>query len=263
MSLTDEGHYGPKQLNLLKIVWGEGFLSPGGTDEIDKIIEDINVSNKSVLDIGCGCGGAAIHLINKYGVKSVLGIDIEPLVIIRAQELAKKYNVSNITEFRCVTPGPLQMPDNSIDLVFSKEVFLHITNKKNLMKDIHRVLKPGGIIAVSDWMRFDDKPPSIQMKEYIAAEGLEMHMCSLKNYENLLKETGFININIKDRNEWYLNKAKEELASIEGPLKKKVLEAIGQEETVGAIDIWKKLIGVLKTGEHRPGHFNAEKINIY
>ena len=82
MSLTDEGHYGPKQLNLLKIVWGEGFLSPGGTDEIDKIIEDINVSNKSVLDIGCGCGGAAIHLINKYGVKSVLGIDIEPLVII-------------------------------------------------------------------------------------------------------------------------------------------------------------------------------------
>ena len=101
------------------------------------------------------------------------------------------------------------------------------------------------------------------MKEYIAAEGLEMHMCSLKNYENLLKETGFININIKDRNEWYLNKAKEELASIEGPLKKKVLEAIGQEETVGAIDIWKKLIGVLKTGEHRPGHFNAEKINIY
>ena len=37
MSLTDEGHYGPKQLNLLKVVWGEGFLSPGGTAEIDEI----------------------------------------------------------------------------------------------------------------------------------------------------------------------------------------------------------------------------------
>ncbi len=36
MSITDEGHYGLKQLNLLKTVWGEGFLSPGGTDEISE-----------------------------------------------------------------------------------------------------------------------------------------------------------------------------------------------------------------------------------
>ena len=63
MSLTDEGHYGPKQLNLLKVVWGEGFLSPGGTEEIDEIINNTNIAAKSLLDIGCGCGGAAIYLI--------------------------------------------------------------------------------------------------------------------------------------------------------------------------------------------------------
>ena len=59
MSITDEGHYGPKQLNLLKTVWGEGFLSPGGTDEIDEVMKGIDASGKSILDIGCGCGGAA------------------------------------------------------------------------------------------------------------------------------------------------------------------------------------------------------------
>ena len=52
MSLTDEGHYGPKQLNLLKVVWGEGFLSPGGTEEIDEIINNTNIAAKSVLDRG-------------------------------------------------------------------------------------------------------------------------------------------------------------------------------------------------------------------
>ncbi len=35
---------------------------------------------------------------------------------------------------------------------------------------------------------------------------------------------------------------------------------LGLEETLGAIDIWKKLIGVLEIGEHRPGHFKAKKI---
>ena len=56
-----------------------------------------------------------------------------------------------------------------------------------------------------------------------------------------------------------LNKAQQELADIEGPLNKQVINAIGPEETAEAIDIWKKLIGVLKLGEHRPGHFKAVK----
>ena len=68
MSLTDGGHYGPKQLNLLKTVWGEGFLSPGGTDEIDEVLNGIDISGKTILDIGCGCGGAAIHFIKKQRI---------------------------------------------------------------------------------------------------------------------------------------------------------------------------------------------------
>ena len=79
MSLTDEGHYGPKQLNMLKTVWGEGFLSPGGTDEIDQILKGLNLKNKKVLDIGCGTGGAVFHMIEKYGAKEVIGIDPEPV----------------------------------------------------------------------------------------------------------------------------------------------------------------------------------------
>ena len=181
------------------------------------------------------------------------------MVIQRASELAVKYSLSNLAHFRCVKPGPLDIPDESVDLVFSKEVFLHISNKDDLMKDIYRVLKPGGLVVVSDWMRIDDNSPSKQMQEYIAAEGLDMYMYSLKRYEQVLKNTGFIDIVMKDRNVWYLNKAQQELAAIEGPLNKKVIDAIGPEETAGAIDIWKKLIGVLEIGEHRPGHFKAAK----
>jgi len=259
MSITDEGHYGPKQLNLLKTVWGEGFLSPGGTDEIDEVMKGIDISGKNVLDIGCGCGGATIHFIKNHGAKSVLGIDTESLVIQRAEELAVKYDLSSLTQFRCVKPGPLDIPDESVDFVFSKEVFLHILNKDDLIKDIYRVLKPGGMVAVSDWMRIDDNPPSMQMQEYIAAEGLNMYMCSLKRYEQRLNKVGFIDIVIKDRNAWYLSKAKKELAAIEGPLNKQVINAIGLEEITSVIDIWKKLIGVLELGEHRPGHFRAIK----
>ena len=224
-------------------------------------LREIIIENKDkiICDIGCGCGGAAIHFIKSHGANSVLGIDTESLVIQRAEELAIKYNLSNLAYFRCVKPGPFDIPDESVDFVFSKEVFLHIFNKDDLIKDIYRVLKPGGLVAVSDWMRIDDNPPSKQMQEYIAAEGLDMYMCSLKRYEQALKKAGFFDIAIKDRNAWYLGKAKKELAAIKGSLNKQVIDAIGPEETSGVIDIWKKLIGVLKLGEHRPGHFKAVK----
>ena len=261
MSLTDEGHYGPKQLNLLEVVWGEGFLSPGGTDEIDEIMKGINITDKSVLDIGCGCGGAAFHLIKKHGAKSVQGIDPEPLVVKTAQQLAKKNNLAEEATFKCVEPGPLQYKDEAFDVIFSKEVFLHIPDKVTLLKDVYRILKPGGLIIVSDWMRIDDNPPSKQMQDYIAAEGLDMFMCSLKKYKKLLELTNFTEIEIRDRNEWYLQKAKKELTEIEGPLYQKVIDVLGVEETLGAIEIWKKLIGVLEIGEHRPGHFKGLKVN--
>jgi len=221
MSLTDEGHYGPKQLNLLKIVWGEGFLSPGGTDEIDEIVRNSNLVGKSVLDIGCGCGGAAFHLIKKHGARSVVGIDPEPLVIKTAEQLAKKNHLYEHTKFKCTGEGPSQYPDETFDVVFSKEVFLHIPNKEELLKDIHRILKPGGIVIVSDWMRVDENAPSMQMQDYINAEGLDMFMFSLKKYEELLKITKFSDIEIRDRNKWYLEKAKKEIEEIEGSLYEK------------------------------------------
>ena len=259
MTLTDEGHYGPKQLNLLKNVWGEGFLSPGGSEEIDEIVKNVDVKNLNVLDIGCGCGGAALHLIEHHNAAFVTGIDVEPLVIQRAKELADEKGLGDKTKFLLVSPGPIGLEDESLDMVFSKETFLHISDKQKLLENIFRILKPNGIIAAGDWMRIDENPPSPQMRAYIEAEGLDMFMCSLNKYENLLNDTGFTKIKIRDRNEWYLERAKKEILEIRGPLYEKVVDAIGTEEAEGAIQIWEKLIGVLEIGEHRPGHFTATK----
>ena len=90
MSITDDGDYGAKQVGFLEIIWGEGFLSPGGIEELDLMLAGLNISNKDVLDIGCGCGGASFHLTRNYNVNTVTGIDVEPLVIKRANKLARR-----------------------------------------------------------------------------------------------------------------------------------------------------------------------------
>ena len=97
-------------------------------------------------------------------------------------------------------------------------------------------------------MRNDDNEPSEQMKEYIAAEGLDMFMCSLEKYESLLKETGFKVLSLNDRNKWYLEKVKTEISDIRGPLYDDVVNLIGKEEADGALKFGKNFLVLWKKG---------------
>ena len=263
MSITDDGDYGEKQVDFLEIIWGEGFLSPGGFEEIDLMLGDIEISEKNVLDIGCGCGGGAFHLARNYSAKSVIGIDVEPRVIKRANELAQKNCLTERTNFQVVKPGPLIFTENQFDIVFSKDAFLHIADKEELAVGVSRIIRPGGRLVASDWMRSNDAPLSDEMTEYIAAEGMEMHMCSLNRYCEALVSAGFVDIEVKDRNQWYYELAKREVAAMsEAPLRKQIVECIGKLEADNTIEIWNKMIRVLKSGEHRPGHIRAKMPKI-
>ena len=84
-------------------------------------------------------------------------------------------------------------------------------------------------------------------------------MCSLQRYGNALNNAGFKNIKLTDRNKWYLNLAKKELNDLSTIYKEKLIKILGIEDAEGTINIWKKMIEVLEKGEHRPGHFYAEK----
>ena len=259
MTISKEAEYDQKQIKVLELLWGKGFLSPGGTDEIDLIVNQRNLENKIILDIGCGSGGALIYFSEKFNIKHAIGIDIEPQVINQANFHKNNLKNPKNVDFRIVSPGKFNFDDESFDVIFSKDSFLHIKDKENLCRDIFRLLKPGGFLIASDWMRVDDNIPSNEMKEYIKAEGLSMQMCSLERYTNALIESGFINIKIKDRNEWYTNLAEQEIKALKGKLWVNLNKILEKNEANETISIWEKMLGVLKSGEHRPGHFMADK----
>ena len=56
--------------------------------------------------------------------------------------------------FQVVEPEqPLPFPDASFDVVFTKDAWLHVLDKPALLREVHRVLKPGGQLAGGDWMK--------------------------------------------------------------------------------------------------------------
>lgn len=101
-----------------------------------------NIETIRVLDIGGGIGLTDHHL-RKY-FKNLNGVDVEEDVVNKAREYNPEVNYSLYDGLK------LPFDDNSMDLVFAINVMHHVRpeNWKNFLKEMHRVLKPGGLGTV-------------------------------------------------------------------------------------------------------------------
>jgi SAM-dependent methyltransferase len=256
---NDEQEYDENLTTLLEAVWGEGFLSPGGVAEVDRYIEGIDFTDKQVLDIGCGLGGVDIHLIRQHKAKKIIGIDVDPYLIKRCNVLAKKYNVVANAEFLAVVPGPLAFGDETFDIVTSKDSIIHIPDKHVLAADAFRILRAGGWVVASDWLAGYVTAPSPEMQVYLSAEGLDFGLATAEQYRAALEATGFVDIQLVDRNDWYRQRARQERTQMRESLYDDLLSTVGKSFLEHEIDVWDKMIIALDQGQLRPTHFRGRK----
>lgn len=251
--------YPGKLIRMLEIVWGDGWLSPGGPDEVDRVLEGLSLAGCAVLDIGSGAGGIDMQLVEKHNALHVTAIDVEDTVIDTARRKVAAKGLDHRIGFAKVAPGRLPLPPAAFDVVFSKDSIVHIPDKNALAAEIFRVLKPGGWFAASDWLIGHDGEPSPEMRAYIAAEGLDFGMASPSRYRAALEAAGFAEIAVTSRNAWYSQQASEEIAAMRGPLYDKAAKELGAEFVDHNIAIWQRMLVVLESGEHCPSHLRARK----
>ena len=250
--------YPEEFIDRLHLVWGPGFLSPGGPEEVARIVKGLTLSGKRVLDIGCGAAGPAIVLARDYGAHMVC-LDVEEALIERARANAKAAGVAAQIEFHLVDPGPLPFDDKSFDVVFSKEAMLHIPDKAALFADVLRVLKPGGHFAASDWLKGEDAENDPGYQRYMADGHLNYKMATAQETEAVMSKAGFVDVSTLDRHKWYGPMARQELADIEGPLRDRLISVSGQQLYDGWLSSRRGSAAAFSSGGLRPTHLHGSK----
>jgi len=242
---------------LLQLVWGDGFLSPGGAEEVARLLEGSDIHGCHVLDIGCGLGAIDELLVSSHGAGSVVGVDVDPALLHQMDARIERAGLADRIRSRIVEPGPLPFAAASFDVVFSKDSLVQIPDKAALFAEVHRVLCPGGRLIASDWLRGGQGTYSAEMLEFIRLEGIAYNLASLDESTAALRAAGFVGVEGRDRNDWYLALATRELAAMEGPLKPVILKAIGADRAMHFVANWRQLVVVLARGELRPAHLKA------
>jgi len=253
----NEEEYDHALVAMLELIWGEGFLSPGGPQAVREIVSGLDLEDKLVLDIGCGLGGLDIILASEFGAR-VIGLDVEIDLVRRAVKKVGKSGLSDRITLQHCEPGPLPQADNEIDIVFGKDSWIHVEDKRAFFTEVFRVLKPGGILTAGDWMR-SAKPYGKDMEYFFEMEGLTYHMETLEIYGDILHQCGFVDISLDDVAEQYRAQSHQEYANMKGPLKQQMADSLGEEKQAYFIENWRAMTVVLDSGELRPARFRAHK----
>ncbi len=114
-----------------------GFLLPHLRDDM------------TLLDVGCGPGTVTIDLARILAGGSVVGVDAAPQVLDAAREHATGAGVENVS-FQEANAYELPFDDDSFDVVYAHQLLQHLSDPVAALREMKRVAKPGGLVAVRD-----------------------------------------------------------------------------------------------------------------
>ena len=151
---------------------------------------------ETVLDLGSGAGFDCFLAAGKVGSTGhVIGVDMTDAMLEKALANAAKAGLSNV-EFRKGEIEALPVEDASVDVVISNCVLNLVPDKDRAFREIHRVLKPGGRLAVSD-MAWEIEPSASVRKDMEALVGCIGGALVLDDYVSRLKRSGFARVDIE------------------------------------------------------------------
>ena len=256
--MAHQDEYYDNLVTMLELIWGEGYMAPGGPGNVAKLLNGIDTHGKRILDIGCGIGGPAFEMARTHGAQ-VTGIDLEAPLIARAETAASELGLSDRCTFEVVEAGPLDFPDQSFDIVLSSGAFTQIADKAGIFGESFRVLKPGGHVTCYDWLKGDYDEYSDDMHYWFKMEGLTYALQTLDSYGEILHDIGFVDVSIEDASDWYREEAHREYGLMTGDLFPRMVERLGQKDADFFVENWRSMLVVIDKGEMRQGYCRGRR----
>lgn len=148
-----------------------------------------------ILDIGCGFGGTIKFLNERYSNCTMVGINIDPRQIVIAKNTVTASN-GNQVEFIEADACKLPFTDQKFDVILCIESIFHFSNRQIFFEECRRILRPGGVLVVSDFvpiyplgsfMNFIEHAFHLVDKVY----GTMRIDVSIPKYKKMAKTTGF------------------------------------------------------------------------
>ena len=143
-----------------QLVWGDGFVGPGGADWSIEMVRAIGLgSSSNMLEIGAGVGGGTRAIAARFGAY-VAGWDLEPELAAEATIQAEIHSLELKAAVKPLDPEQVEFKPNFFSGALIRETLYRIADKKSFLTKVTEALKPGGQLVISDLFFADDAATS-------------------------------------------------------------------------------------------------------
>ena len=228
----------------------------GGLAATDALARHAKINQSThVLDLCCGLGGPARYLAYHHGCR-VTGVDMNTDRLAGAVRLTERTKLQDRVLFHHANALQTGLADETFDVIVSQEAFCHIPDKKTLIAECVRLLKPGGRIVYTDILARSNMTNEIRSR--LETEMVFSELSTLEQYCHLLEEKGCQVIEVEDLSDNWAEILIDRLTMYRSL----------KEQTVSSFDLahfqkWDRaysfFVGLYRSGELGGGRFVAHK----
>ena len=202
------------RLALLQQVWGQGFLMPGGTEQIMTLVKPFGVNPAmSLLDLTAGLGGASRHVSATF--------DVYITAMERAAEIARRGHAMSVdaglgrkVPVSAYDPESVELRPHAFDAVYAQFLTTGVTDKERLLREVMRCLKPRGQFSFFDFTLRDAEADDPRVEKLRRIERYPMLPWRVSQYIDALTASGFDCRIAEDYTEVYRGRVMEGLTHI-------------------------------------------------
>ena len=192
-------NYNATGVAIMQAMYSDDYLSIGGVASTDQLAALAGLTSASVvLDIGCGLGGPALRLAETLGCR-VHGVDLVESSVTEAQLRAEQRGLGGLVTFAAADATQLPIDDGAFDVVFGQDAWCHVPDKRALLQQAARVLRPAGTIVFTDWLVGSGMSGAERAAALDAAASRDA--ATAAQYQAMLAEAGFDAISYVDISE--------------------------------------------------------------
>lgn len=254
-----EEEYTPTYCFQLEAAYGNGMMSEGGVDGIEYMFDQITLSNKTALDIGCGLGGVAFYLAQQYAM-NITGLEVNNWMVAEATNRTPNCLKGQVDFILSTSNQDWPLPSNMFDVIYSKGVLTHVAVKDPVFQESHRLLKEKGLFVITDWLSSDSKKWGENIQRLVDLENLVLFPESESAYVQTLEKNGFTVISVRDDSSVYLNYNQKIIERLQHP------QQFGgytiyftPEDAAASIEGYESIVKAIVAGELRVVRFIAQK----
>ncbi len=248
VSETQAYYDGPAD-EIYRTVWGDNLHlgvpcgdecpHPEAMEHTNQIMADALVlgSATHVLDLGCGYGSTARYLAANFGC-AVTGVNISQKELELARHRGREAGLDHLLSFELGDFHGLEYPDDSYDVVWSQEAFLHAADKAAVLSECRRVLRPEGSLLFTDILVRRDTPDEDRAKIYDRVKSpdmwdLEDYRSALANLELAIIRADDWSHHVARSYAWVRDKLRENRSALSPRVGAEIID-----RTVDALSFW-------------------------